>query len=347
MASQPPWPWLTRDVEGEMRGIIARNRAARTATMLFVRGRRRVGKSTTTKRVLQSCQVTVPRCYVSLGADNLASLKAIDGPASLEAGGTRLLESYATLGAATTVRDAINVYKSMAVAGAIIVIGEMQHASMLLQQLLQGLVDFLERIALDGGGAVIGGLIVLGSRTAVMDRMILAGGSPLYARFTEHLTILPFLPNEMAVVFRRCGITSDRQRVYIELLTGCYPALLQKLATEGLLTNDAPLKGMMLALVKFSQGAVDLMQSDEFEPSWKKAAEYAITHVGSVDSLAQQLQAQLGGVSQAVVYAMLDAMVTKYGILRRAHPLLPDMEPKVSEAGVHVWTEWVQRASNG
>lgn len=233
-----------------------------------------------------------------------------------------------TLMRAATLIEAVASLQELILGGALVVLDEVQESSLALQQLLQRLVNEVNSGILHHSALVCGRLIVLGSRTAAVESMMASGASPLFARFPHHVTILPFQPGELASLFRTRNVTSGRTRVYIELVTGGYPALLRHLVEQGLLVNDANLEQMLREVVRASAGSLDFSQSVEFPPLWRTVAAFALSHVGSLDVLAPTASEKFN-ITVVDVLVIMDALVNKYSILRKAVPLLPLMKSKV------------------
>lgn len=304
-------PWLHRDVENELRDVIHRRRQSGHPLWMYVRGRRQSGKTQTIKRTLEHLLGPAGAAwrysFITTG-EQFAWLQPVIAP-----------------DVATDVRSAINELANVITAGVIVVLDEAQNAQLIVQQLLQHMIDTIKGSCLRGA-VIIGGLILMGSRSAEMDELLRAGSAPLYARMLEHRTILPFLPYEMAELFARHGITSAKQKVFISLLSGGYPLIRQKLHRDGVLTDDAPLFDMMHALVRSDVGLVDFTLSDEFNATWRKVGAEAIRWKD--DPLAQSLATKLKTSDPLSLFQILQDLEQKYGVIGSVTPLIPELRPQ-------------------
>jgi hypothetical protein len=299
------WQWFPRDVERDIESVIERNRTAGVPTWLYIRGRRQVGKTATVRRIgARLAKAGVRFAYVCMRDDNLEQL-------SIDLG-----SKFPTLAAAT--RD----LERRIMDGEFVAIDEIQESTRSFQQLLQRCVDNVKQTVLEGE-AVRGGLIVLGSKPAEADAVLVGAGAPLWQRFESPRTILPFLSYETAALFAHFGVTDARRKVDILLLTGGYPGVLKKLADDCVLRNTAALPEMMYALVKSGEEHINFLRSDEFPAEWAMVAEQAVARKVSPGDVVRALSKGDGLGQEAEIRHKLALLETRYGVIRLVQPIIP------------------------
>lgn len=298
-----PLAWVERGLEGDVRAEVARARALRQPTWLFVRGRRQVGKTQLVRRVLRGLPNVV---FVLLHSGTVLADFA-------DALGERLT-SHAALAAA--------LKRRILAKEAVVVIDEIQHASAAEQGVLQGVVDDVKGEVLHGRRACGGGMILLGSHTQRADDINMGHGAPLWDRMTQHRTVLPFQPEELAVVFARHGIVSSRARLLVASLTGGYPAQLVLLAQEGALREGAEVRDIAKALAKHERALSSVFEG-ELGADLSSVAQKVVSKTKAADGL-EAAQAALAGRQRGVCAADVASYVERlqrYGVIRLLRPM--------------------------
>lgn len=300
-ASATQLAWIERGLERDLFETISVLRRLQRPTWLFVRGRRQVGKTQLVRKV------TLPLSDVVAVLLRAGTVREDFAAALCER-----IPSHAALSAAL---------KQRILKGAIIVVDEVQHADSAEQGVLQGVVDAVKGEVLHGR-ACGGGMILLGSHTQRVDDMNMGHGAPLWDRMTLHRTVLPFQPEEMAVVFARHTISSSRTRLYVSSLTGGYPAQLALLAQEGALHNEAELKALVKALAKHEHALSSVFEG-ELGVELSSVARKVVSKPRANDGL-EAAKASLEGRARGFCDADLASIVERlqrYGIVRLLRPM--------------------------
>lgn len=304
--AQSPF-WLTRDCESALAQKIILNRQGGVPTLLFVRGRRQVGKTSTIQTV---CRLAFPRHFhyvLMRGPDLAANESALSS----------LFPTTRRTHAPADVFECGRQIDALIRSGMIVVIDEIQRATAAVQQTLQGVVDAV-RLSAMHGERIQGGLVVLGSKTRECDDLAHGYGSPLWHRL-ESFTILPFLPAEMAEVFRRYSITSGSQQLRIAYLTGGYPEFVQRLAASGALRDDTTAADMVKQLVRHD-GLLRGVFADELGHNLARVASL-VASKAMTDSECHDRVMKSFKVDTTSAFRLLDRL-EQYGVVRLERPML-------------------------
>jgi hypothetical protein len=315
------WEWIPREVEHETLRALQHNFKRGCPTWLYLRGRHGTGKSSTITKVLQQhCgQDQLKGCCVELKDDDLSALNALIGCRD-----------------ATSVIAAVDGMEARIHAGHFIVLEGIHRAALGLRQSLQAMIRRIDRASFLNGARVTGRLVVLGAGSVAAETVLTEAGASLFRRMeTEPSTILPFLPNEMAVVYKRFAVVSSTQKLYIWLLTGCYPNLLKKLADTGLLCDNADPIEMIHELLKPNPSSVDFLASDEFSSSWRNIAQLAVESKLSRQEVITKLVPSGDSTERFVAEINLGDLVGKYGVLEYVDPIIPGLKHEGATGSTH------------
>ena len=306
-ASSSPLGWVERGLERDIVEMLQQRRRQRVPTWLFVRGRRQAGKT----QLIQKALATLPnKVFVKLNKGTVLAnfAEALHHPVST----------------ATDLADAL--MRRIRDKEMIVVIDEIQHANAAEQGILQGVVDSVKGAVLHGGYRTAGGMILLGSHTQRADDINMGFGAPLWDRMTQHRTVLPFQPEEMAIVFHRHHIISSRTRLYISSLTGGYPAQLVLLAEAGALRDDVTLAELLKALAKHEKALASVFE-DELGLTLSSVARIVVQHSDLSKGIAVAKKAlQTGTPGQGCSDAAIESYIRRlegYGVVRRLLPMFP------------------------
>jgi hypothetical protein len=273
------WDWMSRDVEDDIATIIDSTRARHRPLWLHLRGRRRVGKSGTIVRILSAKGYYLPELFAKLPVsheEELAVLKML----------------YQCSGAAD-VRGAVDILERHVRSGWYLVFHGIQHASLFFQSALQAMIGRIERdygVASVGVRGEVGGIIIMGSNSVEVDKVLNGTGAPLFGRFLDSFRILPLLPHEMSAVYDKFGITSAHTKLVLWLFTGCYPALLKRMCEIGELKNTPNILNIYRNLTKEDVAPLmDFEESKDFSSAWRATA------MGALGTAREQILKDLEG----------------------------------------------------
>ena len=229
------WEWVPRSVERKVRAIFVKH-----AFVLHVQGRRRIGKSSTVRRVASELQRLF--LFVTTGGNIVESFKnAIKdhGREPAEADSPELREILAKGQLAEDNWDAMDIIRRIIELGGIVILDEIQRAETSFQVLLQAFIDSMQYKTLQKRSATAnwGGLVFMGSEPTRVLEVLEGSHRPLYHRVTERVHIFPFLPHELQAMFEMHSIESSQTKVMLYTLCGGVPLLYQHLCKDGRLHN--------------------------------------------------------------------------------------------------------------
>lgn len=220
------FPYFPRNVEPTLEESII-DQAPR---VVLVRGRRRVGKSTTTKHILRKRGKVV--CEIKITPNDESILGCLE----------EFLATHPQLPEQKIVNiwSCKRVFVELLKRDVFVVFEEIQNASSTLQLLLQSVMDDLayslrtERWTKGASGSVV----LMGSLPNLVDALVESRKAPLFQRIHSRITILPFDTSEICSVFDRLRLKSASLRLFLHTLTGGMPFLLELLHQGNLLSGD-------------------------------------------------------------------------------------------------------------
>ncbi len=203
------WPWFRREIEGQMKEQFSKKHI-----LIHIRGRRRIGKSSTTTRLLRELNRSFYTIFVD--QDNNELIRVVND----------------LLGTSTeTLFEMMKAIKCHILKGSIFVLDEIQNSSMNFQSIVQQLADFVDQ------ENPAGGLIIMGSYPKLVEEIV-SVNKPLYGRFLHSFTVQPFRISEWKMVMERYGITKPSLLLSLYAMFGGHPSLYKLLVNEGVLNNN-------------------------------------------------------------------------------------------------------------
>lgn len=213
--------WLVRECENKLRKKIIAYRRNNYPIFFYVRGRRQVGKTATVRRL---CGQLLPSAHIFLNLMQ-APIGSCEPFRAL----------FPDRRLATVGQIAARIQKLIVHEAVVVVIDEFQRCSQEMYGHLKTIVDEI-KLHSKAIKCPYGGLIVLGSKTRLMDEINGGLGSAMWHRL-EQITLQPFSVLETALVLQHLNITSGYMQLAVSFLTGGYPEFLRCVALY--LTSNA------------------------------------------------------------------------------------------------------------
>jgi predicted AAA+ superfamily ATPase len=213
------WPFFSRIVSQDLLDRICEN-----ATFVYIRGRRRVGKTSLARHVLESQHKT--KFLYFFVKDDEAFLNAFAAKAKKEIG--------------KDTKEHIDISEliiSLIKQGYYIYFDEMQRATTLFQQHLQEAIDDISYRKLHKQVQGYGGVILSGSLPSIVDTILSGPTKPLYNRGHHTIRMKPLTFRELNGVFGYFGINDGMRRLALFSVCSGYLGLYQSFHDDGLLES--------------------------------------------------------------------------------------------------------------
>jgi len=294
------WEWIKRNVEPTVQKWLKTPGA-----VVLIRGRRRVGKSSTIKKVAKDNKLEFIDIYI----------KTIDDEVCLE-----IKEKLQISSEVKIWNVGIEIIKAIQT-GKIIILEEIQNASSSLQvSLQQGIDKMAQDFMFDPDSwNKAGGLFLMGSLPGIVDSMIESRRNALYQRIVAKITVLPFDTKEICELFKRFGLDKTPELMLcFHTLFGSLPFLYESAHRAGLLhpniTPESLLKEFFAS--ELQHGASDA--EAYYKLQFGKDMAHVIKAVANNKTKSTQISyiAKKLDTDDDNAWSMLQDMDARYGIIK-------------------------------
>lgn len=221
MAQGNSWQWIRRNVEPTLEKWVKAQ-----SCVIYVRGHRRSGKSSTVKQIALKLRKKIILFYVT-GND----INDVSAAKSLLLKHNISVDNLHDIGKALV--EAVR-------RGLTVIIEEIQNASNGLQVSIQHGIDTMAFESMNDGRQweKASSMFLMGSLPGMVDRIMESRQAPLYERVTAKITVLPFDTLEMCRLFHNLSISSPTLMLSLHSMFGGKPYYYENAYKAGLFDGD-------------------------------------------------------------------------------------------------------------